>query len=126
MYNPHVRPKQAERRVEVTIHIPVKLVLFILYTLALLGGSFGVSYAVFEWRDDSPTVARVDGIDARISRLSADFRESLTHSHDDCGGIIALYVQDVTILWHEGTVDGRKITFDDTNQRLDEMYEACR
>ena len=31
-----------------TINIPVKAVAFVLYTLALLGGAFGISYAVFE------------------------------------------------------------------------------
>jgi len=32
--------------------IPVRALLFVLYTVALLGGAFGISYAVFEWRDD--------------------------------------------------------------------------
>ncbi|MCH8921277.1 MAG: hypothetical protein IIA23_11335 [Chloroflexi bacterium] len=35
-----------------TINIPLKAVAFVLYTLALLGGAFGISYAVFEWRHD--------------------------------------------------------------------------
>jgi len=34
-----------------TIRIPPKFLLFVLYTAALLGGAFGISYAVFEWRD---------------------------------------------------------------------------
>ena len=38
-----------------TINIPLKAVAFVLYTMALLGGAFGISYAVFEWRDDDAT-----------------------------------------------------------------------
>ena len=34
-----------------TIRIPPRFLLFVLYTAALLGGAFGISYAVFEWRD---------------------------------------------------------------------------
>ncbi len=33
------------------IYIPLK-VLFIVYTLALLGGAFGISYAAYEWQHD--------------------------------------------------------------------------
>ena len=33
------------------IRIPLKAVAFVVYTLALFGGAFGISYAVFEWRD---------------------------------------------------------------------------
>jgi len=36
----------------VTIRISLRVVAFVVYTLALLGGAFGISYAVFEWRDD--------------------------------------------------------------------------
>ena len=39
-----------------TINIPLKAVAFVLYTLALLGGAFGISYAVFEWRHDEAAV----------------------------------------------------------------------
>ena len=38
-----------------TINISLRFVLFVVYTLALMGGAFGISYAVFEWRDDEPT-----------------------------------------------------------------------
>ena len=44
-----------------TIHISLRFLLFVLYTTALLGGAFGISYAVFEWRGgnvDSPAVFR--------------------------------------------------------------------
>ena len=119
-----------------TIHIPVRFILFLLYTLALLGGSFGISYAVFEWRDESPSVARVDDIDAhvndletRISRLSSDFRETLTHSHDDCGGKIALYVIEWTLFVNTSarmTETEREQTIDKVNQLNRDMQEACR
>ena len=74
-----------------TNRIPVKFLLFVLYTVALLGGAFGISYAVFEWRDGdtadtiqlqpSPTpevdpaqcqaaVALFEAIDAVLERAS--------------------------------------------------------
>ena len=34
-----------------TIRVSLRAVAFAAYTLALLGGAFGISYAVFEWRD---------------------------------------------------------------------------
>ena len=40
-----------------TINIPLKAVAFVVYTLALLGGAFGVSYAVFEWRGNGEEVS---------------------------------------------------------------------
>ncbi len=73
------------------IRIPLRFLLFILYTAALLGGAFGISYAVFEWRDGetvemnqsqpSPTsgvdaaecqaaVALFEAIDAVLERAS--------------------------------------------------------
>ncbi len=57
-----------------TIQIPVKFLLFVLYTAAILGGAFGISYAVFEWRDEGE---RPDGgitlqsLDSRIDSLSS-------------------------------------------------------
>ena len=35
-----------------TIQVPLRALLFVLYTIAVLAGSFGISYAVFEWRGD--------------------------------------------------------------------------
>lgn len=49
-----------------TIHIPVKLLLFVLYTVAILGGAFGISYAVFQWREDD------GGLAADVERMSND------------------------------------------------------
>ena len=62
-------------------------------------GAFGISYAVFEWRDDSPDKTEVSEIEAsleqldddvgtlgsRISTLSSDINNASGHSHDDCG-----------------------------------------
>ena len=46
-----------------------------LYTLALLGGAFGISYAVFEWRDDSAVSEsieqRLGGVNGRVDGVSA-------------------------------------------------------
>lgn len=55
-----------------TIRIPLRLVLFILYTAAVLGGAFGISYAVFEWREDdggSDSGLTLESLDARIDDL---------------------------------------------------------
>ena len=35
-----------------TVHISLQAVAFVVYTLAILGGAFGISYGVFEWRDN--------------------------------------------------------------------------
>lgn len=35
--------------------------MFVLYTVVVLGGAFGISYAVFEWRDDDVNSAAVFG-----------------------------------------------------------------
>ncbi len=40
-----------------TIRIPLTAIAFILYTVALLGGAFGISYGVFEWRGNSEEVS---------------------------------------------------------------------
>ena len=59
-----------------TINIPLKAVAFVVYTLALLGGAFGISYAVFEWRDDdNPPVATeqpADPVQAGPSQAELD------------------------------------------------------
>ena len=56
-----------------TINIPLKAVAFVLYTLALLGGAFGISYAVFEWRDTGSTAVeldeRLDDLRGRVGSL---------------------------------------------------------
>ncbi len=51
-----------------TIRIPLRVVAFVVYTLALLGGAFGISYAVFEWRDDVETFD-ASAIERRINDL---------------------------------------------------------
>jgi hypothetical protein len=70
-----------------TIRIPFRALLVVLYTAAILAGAFGISYAVFEWRDDddgpdsgpilqatdSPTLEtineRLDGLDGSVKNL---------------------------------------------------------
>jgi len=55
-----------------TILIPLRALLFILYTAAILGGAFGISYAVFEWREDdggSASDTTLESLDERIVKL---------------------------------------------------------
>ena len=55
-----------------TIRIPAQFIAFVVYTVALLGGAFGISYAVFEWRDDeveSDGTITLESLDNRIDRL---------------------------------------------------------
>ncbi len=42
-----------------TIRISLRVVAFVVYTLALLGGAFGISYGVFEWRHDEEAAATI-------------------------------------------------------------------
>ena len=51
-----------------TINISLRFVLFVVYTLALVGGAFGISYAVFEWRDDDEGFD-ASAIEERIDEL---------------------------------------------------------
>lgn len=57
-----------------TIRIPLGAVAFFVYTLALLGGAFGISYAVFEWRDDD------EAFDASNIERSIDELEGQTEA----------------------------------------------
>ena len=126
-----------------TIHIPCMFLLFVLYTCAVLGGAFGISYAVFEWRDDSPDKTEVGEIEAiieqldddmgklesRISTLSSDINNASGHSHDDCGGKIAVYVLGAIGFSNRvgGLVGGeRDAAFDALSQLNGEMQAACR
>ena len=54
-----------------TINIPLKAVAFVVYTLALLGGAFGISYAVFEWRHEDASVIE-ERIDAPPTKAELD------------------------------------------------------
>ena len=66
------------------IRIPLKAVAFVLYTLALLGGAFGISYAVFEWRDDDEAPAfDSSGIERRISALERQISAGPTEAELD-------------------------------------------
>lgn len=62
-----------------TINIPLKAVAFVVYTLALLGGAFGVSYAVFEWRGNGEEVSEYvncsnDALQTYIDRVEQEVR----------------------------------------------------
>ena len=52
-----------------TVRIPLRALLLILYSAAMLGGAFGISYAVFEWRDDKPTGVDLSAIEQKIDAL---------------------------------------------------------
>lgn len=55
------------------IRIPLRVVAFALYTLVLLGAAFGISYGVFEWRDeDEPTTgsARCRAEGSSVTRVT--------------------------------------------------------
>ena len=56
-----------------TVHISLKAVAFVVYTLALLGGAFGISYAVFEWRhDDEAAVTSSAPVETGPSQAELD------------------------------------------------------
>ncbi len=126
-----------------TIRISLRAVAFIVYTLALLGGAFGISYAVFEWRDDSPDKTEVSEIEAsleqldddvgtlgsRISTLSSDINNASGHSHDDCGSRIAEYVFAAIRLFNRGdglTETERSAADDFLNNLGSELLAGCR
>jgi hypothetical protein len=47
------------------VRIPSKVLAFALYTLVLLVAAFGISYGVFEWRDeDEPTTGQPEAVNA--------------------------------------------------------------
>ncbi len=73
-----------------TIQIPVRFLLFVLYTAAILGGAVGISYAVFEWRDEG------EGPDGGITLQSLDSRiDSLSSSSGGSTGISRVEAQNV-------------------------------
>ena len=59
-----------------TFNISLRFILFVAYTLALMGGAFGISYAVFEWRDDdgafdaSAIEERFDALEGKVDAES--------------------------------------------------------
>ena len=52
-----------------TIRLSLRAVAFVVYTLALLGAAFGISYAVFEWRHDDGGAGDTSAIEQRIDEL---------------------------------------------------------
>ncbi len=77
-YNPPVGLKGGR----MTINIPLKAVAFVLYTLALLGGAFGISYVVFEWRDDDEALD-ASSIERRIDELEREISAGPTQAELD-------------------------------------------
>ena len=65
-----------------TIRVSLRAVAFVVYTLALLGGAFGISYAVFEWRDDGAS-------ECDLARRS--YFEGFITPNVDRDGMTALY-----------------------------------
>ena len=72
-----------------TINIPFKAVAFVLYTLALLGGAFGISYAVFEWRDDEPIGIDLSAIEQKIDALEQQSGAGPTQAELDAQRCVA-------------------------------------
>ena len=74
-----------------TIRISLRVVAFVVYTLALLGGAFGISYAVFEWRDDEPTGVDLSAIEQKIDALEQQSTAGPTQAELDaqrCGAAL--------------------------------------
>lgn len=66
-----------------TIRISLRVAAFVVYTLALLGGAFGISYAVFEWRDDEPTGVDLTAIEQKIDALEQQIDAGPTQAELD-------------------------------------------
>ncbi len=79
-----------------TIRIPLRFLLFVLYTTALLGGAFGISYAVFEWRDDDGAIERrIDDLERQgagptQAELDAELCAAALQAFSDAGTLDAL------------------------------------
>ena len=65
-----------------TIHISLRVAAFGIYTLALLGGAFGISYAVFEWRDSDGS-DNTSAIEQRIDELEQQIDAGPTQAELD-------------------------------------------
>jgi hypothetical protein len=64
------------------IRIPSRVLALALYTLVLLGAAFGISYVVFEWRDeDEPTTGQPEAINAE-SEVEKSFSMTLETADD--------------------------------------------
>ena len=79
-----------------TFHISLRFVLFVVYTLALLVGAFGISYAVFEWRDDDEAIERrIDDLERQSAgptqaELDAELCAAALQALSDAGNRTAL------------------------------------
>lgn len=65
------------------IRVPLRVVAFALYTLVLLGAAFGISYAVFEWRDEDEPTAPTGQPEAPNGASEEEKSFSMTLETDD-------------------------------------------
>jgi hypothetical protein len=71
-----------------TVHVPVRLVFFVLYSAAILVGAFGISYGVFEWRDDGEgSATELAALDYRISFVRDNFNSRVDALRTDLGAL---------------------------------------
>lgn len=102
-----------------TIRIPLRALLFVLYTAAVLGGAFGISYAVFEWREDggesdgSLTLesldARIDNVDGRVDSVSSRVSGLSTSSGSNDSSVCHGDLRDLILVVNNkfaGTISG--------------------
>ena len=79
-----------------TIRLSLRAVAFVVYTLALLGAAFGISYAVFEWRDGDGA-RDTSAIEQRIHELEG--KVSADSDAQKCAAALAA-VNDTPQLLH--------------------------
>ena len=115
-----------------TIRTPVRFALFVLYTAAVLGGAFGISYIVFEWRDDAESDStiteslnnRIDRLDDQFSSLSSRFG-SLSSASSADSAQCHLVLWELTIF--EGQIRAGEISgtaFDQKAEELSDRFDA--
>ena len=97
-----------------TIRISLKVAAFVAYTVALLGGAFGISYAVFEWRDSDGS-DNTSAIEQRIDELEG--KVSAESDAQKCAAALAV-VNDTPSVIYEGPL--RQIG----DERPNPVYEA--
>ncbi len=71
-----------------TVRVPVNLVVFVLYSAAILVGAFGISYGVFEWRhEDGGSATEMAALDYRISFVRDNFNSRIDSLRTDVGAL---------------------------------------
>ena len=86
-----------------TIRLPSRFLLFVVYTVGVLGASFGISYAVFEQRNDGEDT-KLESLDKGIGNLSSQL--------DDLRGEVGTLQVEVAL------ADDRRSTCDDLTLRV--------